>query len=204
MDFSNLTWSDIAVILTILVVTIVLSAFIFLSLKEKKKITEVSLKNMDFIVYPILTFTNNKRASVEDQTFQTPFGPVFMSADGEKIQGDKTSAVLVHVQNGPKAFASDEGGALTLVVTNRRKHSLIIEGGAIVTTLSKNRTAPAPKKVFLGGIAPVTLSAGETKNATLVVVGGNVTTDLSEAMYDVTLSSAVQAPPANNNVMWKQ
>ena len=200
MDFSNLTGTDIAVILIILIETIVLSVFIFLSLKEQKKITEVSLKNMDFIVYPILTFIGNKRATVEDQTFQTPFGPVFVSADEGKIQADKTSAVLMQVQNGPKAFTSDEGGALTLTVTNRTKHSLNIEGGTVVTTLLKNKTAPAPKKPFLGGIAPVTVSANENKNATLVVAGGNVATDLSEAMYAFTLSSAVQAPlkQANN------
>ena len=195
MDFSNLTGTDIVVILIILIETIVLSVFIFLSLKEKKKITDVSLKNMDYVVYPILTFTGNKRATVEDQTFQTPFGPVFVSADEERIQADKTSAVLLQIQNGPKAFTSDEGGALTLTVTNRTKHSLNIEGGNVVTTLSKNRSAPVPKKVFHGGIAPVTVSANDNKNAILVVTGGNVTTDLSEAMYAVTLSSAVQAPP---------
>lgn len=196
MDFSNLTGADIAVVLTILVVAVVLIVFIVLGFKEKKKITEVTLKNMDFAVHPTLTFTAPKSATVEDQTFQTPFGPVFVSTDVEKIEMDKTSAVLVQVKPGPSSFTSSEGGALTLAVTNRTKNPLIVEGGAVVPTLSRDKTTHVPKKAFIGGIVPVAVPASESKNATLVVSGGNVTVDLGEVMFAVTLSSAVQAPPA--------
>lgn len=194
MDFSNLTGADIAVVLSILVVAIVLIVFITLGFKEKKKITEVTLKNMDFVVHPTLTFFGPSGATVEDQTFQTPFGPVFVSADDDKIKEDKTSAVLLQVQSGPVAFESTVGGALTLAVTNRTKNPLIVAGGAVVTALSERKTKIVPRKAFVGGIAPVTVPAGESKNTTLVVVGGDVITDFGEAMINVTLSSAVQAP----------
>nr|BDT63217.1 MAG: wsv311-like protein [Hemigrapsus takanoi nimavirus]GBG35348.1 wsv311-like protein [Hemigrapsus takanoi nimavirus] len=195
MDLFNLTGSEIAAVLTILVLTIVLIVFIVLGLKEKKKITEVTLKNMDFVMHPILTFTSSTAATIEDQTFQTPFGPVFMSNVDSTIKADKTSAVLVQVQRGPTTFDSSVGGALTLAVTNRTKNPLIVEGGAVVTALSGDKTTTAPTKAFLGGITPVTVPASESKNATLAVVGGNVTSDLGAAMFAVTLSSAVQALP---------
>ncbi|KAK8405446.1 hypothetical protein O3P69_001782 [Scylla paramamosain] len=38
-------------------------------------------------------------ATIEDQIFQTPFGPVLVSDDDEKIEVDKTSTVLVQVES---------------------------------------------------------------------------------------------------------
>lgn len=196
MDFSNLTGTDIAVVLTILIVAIVLIVFVFWGFKEKKKITEVTLKNMDFVVHPLLTFTGVRTATVENQTFQTPFGPVLVSADDKVIKNDKTSAVIVQVQQGPVTFTATTGGAVTLAVTNRTKNPLTVEGGEVVATLTADKTTHVPKEIFLGGIAPVTVPASASKNATLVVMGGNVVNNIDKAMFAVTLSNAMQAPPA--------
>lgn len=194
MDFSNLGGSDIVVVLTVLVLAIALIVLIALGFKEKKKIAEVTLKNMDCVVHPILTFNSSKSAAIKDQTFMTPFGSIFVSADDNKITADKTSAVLVHIQDGPSNFGTN-GAALTLAVTNQTKNPLMVAGGNVVATLTAAKNETVPKKALLGGIVPVTVAASDSKNTDLVVVGGDVPSDFTKITFAVTLSSTMQATP---------
>ena len=193
MDLSNLKGSDAALVLIILSVVIVVIVLIVLAFKEKKRIAEATTKNMDCVIHPTLTFTGIVEATAPDQTFNTSFGQVLVSCSNNKLQADTTSVVLVKISNGPRTF-NGIGGALTLVITNRTKNPLIVDGGRIVVSLDKERCDPIPQKVFVGGIAPVSVPANESRDAHLVVVGQESSiTDLCETIFAICLRNA--APP---------
>lgn len=187
MDFFNLTGSNIFVVLGTIIIAIVLIIIIIIAFKEKKKITEVTLKNMDYKVYPILTFDTSRTVQLTDQIFQTPFGPV--SVIKTTNDDDTTSAVIIQVKDGPRNFSmSNKGNALILSVTNRTKNPLIISGGTVIATLKPNdKSSALVSEPLLGGIRPVTVLANETNETELVVVGGEVP---DNTMFSVTLSNA--------------
>lgn len=179
--------TDIMVIVAVVISVIVIAVIIVHLFVHRKKITQVTVNNMDDDIYPTLTVTSAKTVTLDDQTFNTHFGKVFISSDEAKVNADTSSAVVIQVLDGPATFTSAVGAAATFKVRNKTDNILHVNGGNYITDFNAGVTDFAYNKPLNGSIKPISISAKGSTTTYFTLIGAPAT-DLGLVKFQLGLS----------------